>query len=265
MKQLLLLLFVSFCLPILAQPVITLNPVGSTICPDSCASLSISAVGDELTYQWFEVVSGTPQPVGSDSTGILFCAANYLVDSIDVYCVVADSGGLTDQSNTVTLYFDSCLAPVANFGFVTFGDSVCFTDSSLRADNVLWNFGNGGQSTEFDPCYDYDDDQIFFVRLYAYNAYGSDLIEKEVITVSIRDIKRLEASVYPNPVRDILQVNAQESINAVELIDLSGRRMISLTANTASIALDLGSIPSGVYLLRVTSEDAVHTQRIVKQ
>ncbi|GEM_PF-4507211 len=265
MKRLLLPLLLGFCIPLFAQPVITQNPVGGIVCPDTCITLDVTAVGNGLSYTWFETVNGVPAEVGMDSAALVICANDYTADSIEVFCIVTDSSGQTDQSNTVVIEFNVCEPPIANFGFTAFGDSICFTDSSERADNVVWNFGDGEQSTERNPCNDYNVTQVFLVRLYAFNAYGSDEIEKEVNVVSVPELRQLEASVYPNPMLDMLYLNSKERMEMVELYDLSGRAILQRPVNGYSVALDVEGLREGSYILRISGQDGVLTRQLMKQ
>jgi hypothetical protein len=132
---------------------------------------------------------------------------------------------------------------VANFEFQIFGDSVCFENTSLRAETVLWNFGNGGQSSEFSPCYDYMDFQIFTAKLYVFNDYGSDEIEKEVDLLGLEEVStRFE--VYPNPTSRIVYFN---EVTDVALYDALGK-IVRVERNTKS--MDIMGMEPGTYYIK---------------
>ena len=67
-------------------------------------------------------------------------------------------------------------------------------------------------------------------------------------------------AVYPNPVKDILTVKA-ENLQSVEVYDLVGQQ-IMLSENGV---LDLGSLAQGIYFVRVTADGKTFTKRVVKQ
>ena len=67
-------------------------------------------------------------------------------------------------------------------------------------------------------------------------------------------------AVYPNPVKDILTVKA-ENLQSVEVYDLVGQQ-IMLSENGV---LDLGSLAQGIYFVRVTADGKIFTKRVVKQ
>ena len=74
---------------------------------------------------------------------------------------------------------------------------------------------------------------------------------------------------YPNPVVDVLTVqNVAIDGNAViEVLDIEGRVIIS--RNVANVygnyEIDMSTIESGVYFVKVTSENTVQKVRVVKQ
>lgn len=78
-------------------------------------------------------------------------------------------------------------------------------------------------------------------------------------------------STYPNPVIDKLTVGFSNSIKGkykVEIVDLQGRVVYSRQGNDGSIRSlqinDLGHLPSGVYLLRISNNSNYFSGKIVK-
>ena len=73
--------------------------------------------------------------------------------------------------------------------------------------------------------------------------------------------------VWPNPTEGRVQVqSAGSDIQGVEVYDIYGRQLFSLTANGTTADVDLSGIGAGVYLLRVTlSDGTVTSERIVKK
>ena len=67
-------------------------------------------------------------------------------------------------------------------------------------------------------------------------------------------------SLYPNPVKDRLFVCA-ENLQSVEIYNAVGQ----LVMMTSEEAVDLSALTDGIYLVRVVCQEAMITQRIVKQ
>jgi hypothetical protein len=70
--------------------------------------------------------------------------------------------------------------------------------------------------------------------------------------------------VYPNPVRDRVFVTSENNINRVEVLDVAGRVVYSASASALSVSIDMNAIPSGQYLIRVTTDAGMQTERIVR-
>ena len=82
-------------------------------------------------------------------------------------------------------------------------------------------------------------------------------------TLSSNDFTKSELSVYPNPVNNGL-INIKSSLSGVknvELFDLMGRSVLNTQLN--SEVLDVRSIGSGVYLLKVSMENRSSTSKLI--
>jgi hypothetical protein len=71
-------------------------------------------------------------------------------------------------------------------------------------------------------------------------------------------------SVYPNPVRDRALVTSETNISLVEVLDVTGRVLYTKAASSMSVSIDLSAIPAGQYLVRVTTDSGIQTERIVR-
>lgn len=74
--------------------------------------------------------------------------------------------------------------------------------------------------------------------------------------------------IFPNPVSEslILKNNNGKLINSIELIDIRGQKINSFTdVNRNKCQLNLIDLEKGIYIVKITSEDGIHTQRIVKK
>ena len=71
--------------------------------------------------------------------------------------------------------------------------------------------------------------------------------------------------IYPNPVTDLININAQNNINKITIFNQIGQLVKVLTPNKNSIQTDLGDLTSGIYILKIESENKIATQKIVKK
>ncbi len=69
---------------------------------------------------------------------------------------------------------------------------------------------------------------------------------------------------YPNPTKDVLNINTTNLPNALYTVfDMQGRRVLNAKLTTNSI--DVSDLSAGNYLLRILSEGKVKTQKFIKQ
>ena len=70
--------------------------------------------------------------------------------------------------------------------------------------------------------------------------------------------------VYPNPANAVIKILATiNTTGFAELFDAIGRKLIHKNINTTTSEMSTANIPSGTYLLRITGNDGVQTQKIV--
>ncbi len=88
-----------------------------------------------------------------------------------------------------------------------------------------------------------------------------------VITVgddtSITDPFSPRLTVYPNPVRETLNVVSNVIIDEVRLVNIIGQLVYSEQVNDKTLQLQVGNIKEGVYLLQIVTGDTINTKRVV--
>ena len=80
-----------------------------------------------------------------------------------------------------------------------------------------------------------------------------------------RQSEILEASVFPNPVNQQLNLSSNGLIDKIEVMDISGRLLNTFyTAPHFEQSIDLGSLQDGLYLIRIHSGDLATIQKVIK-
>ena len=90
-------------------------------------------------------------------------------------------------TNSITLvdYVEVKPLPEALYDFNIDNADVIFSNNSSQYDNVMWDFGDGNVSEEFNPTHTYTSSGDFVVVLIASNECGSDTFE-QIIAMDIR-------------------------------------------------------------------------------
>ena len=70
---------------------------------------------------------------------------------------------------------------------------------------------------------------------------------------------------YPNPVKDKLMVENEQTVSHYEIYTLLGEKATSRKVNTNRFEVNTSELPTGVYFIRLHSEGLVETKRFVKE
>lgn len=76
-----------------------------------------------------------------------------------------------------------------------------------------------------------------------------------------------EWNVFPNPVKDVLQISSTDSFDSIQLFNSSGSliKNISIQKNGNYLAVDFSELSEGIYFLQYTSYGIVSTKKIIKE
>ncbi len=84
--------------------------------------------------------------------------------------------------------------------------------------------------------------------------------------VGFEEINQTEINVYPNPFKDLLNINiALEGKSQVELVNVLGATVYSQEFNTKNISVDAKNLENGVYILVVKNDGQQYTQQVMIQ
>jgi len=87
------------------------------------------------------------------------------------------------------------------------------------------------------------------------------VINQEILSTS--EIDQIDTAVYPNPVSNELNIKSNEPLRYT-LFDIHGRRLFSGSTNRR-ISIDISHLNNGVYILKITQENATNEFKILKQ
>ncbi len=97
-----------------------------------------------------------------------------------------------------------------------------------------------------------------------FNSSRSNSAQNAKAPTGIEELE-LASKVYPNPVKDQLTIEVSNStLIELQLYDMQGRLVRSVSANGNSTKLDVQDLNTGMYLLRVITEHGSFDERITK-
>jgi len=143
--------------------------------------------------------------------------------------------------------------PKANFGVNVFARTYRFSDSSLNAQSLLWDFGDGNYSTSLNPVYTYSEDGTKSITLIATNPPCLADTFTRTFNVSAINVLNNNKSfkLSPNPANQTVKIELDQASDFLQLIDLTGQVLLQENSvDKTSIVFDLSQIAKGVYFVR---------------
>jgi PKD repeat protein len=189
---------------------------------------------------------------------------------------IAPNVAQTIQNAAKTVVFDSLSMwfigernLIADF---TYDNITGFSNLSLNTNNTTtyhWNFGNGENSTEINPTYNYNSNGVYIVRLTATDQCGQEsTIEKE-ITVEEVQVKDFESNffIYPNPVITHLNIENRRSENSffINIFDIAGKKVYENNLKSNREMIELSYLKPGIYIIKFEENGKVTYSKIIKK
>jgi len=70
---------------------------------------------------------------------------------------------------------------------------------------------------------------------------------------------------YPNPSRNLVNIEARSVINSVQVYDIQGRLLMTHLANDAKTSIDISDKSNGVYFFKIHSDKGIKVEKIIKK
>ncbi len=186
--------------------------------------------------------------------------------------LVAPEGFYTFTVSPVGIGFDFS----ANSASTEINEEIVFSyeNEGIEAENFLWNFGEGAEpqtaTSEGPHAITYS---TLGNKTVSLKINGSETVEKidfisitEATGNSLNSIEN-SISVYPNPVRETLNINIPETgtFVKVEIVAVTGEIVWQQKDLLAiKVEIETNSLPTGIYMVRVISGKNIWSSRFVK-
>lgn len=252
-------------------PIISQQPLSQNLCVGDSLILEVAASSIGAGCTWYR--DGT-QIMGQNTSRLsLFCADTLL--SGNYTCMVL---GLAGYAISDTAFINVYSNPVVDLGIDSIGFS--FMGDSLKLDAgsgfaaYKWSTGDTTAAIAYQA---YDLSMLFLPALEGYvsveitstnGCKARDSVwVKFNLSVDEPDAGRLSAALLPNPARDAVRLLCSEPILYVEIYTLTGQqKMLSVAGKgEKELTISLGDIPSGMYLLRIHTENGGIVKRLVRE
>ena len=218
-----------------------------------------------------------PKTSPSNMTGITYDGTNiwindYGVWSGDFSIYEGDSTYVLNKNGSVINSFPTPFQGPAGLGFsdgyIYSGDLYSEQIFILSKDNfaVIDSFPTiGGR---FPNGITSDGDYLWFANNESDSIYKVDMSGVLTSNDQWKTNDDLEITIFPNPSKDVININVNNSlISSIELFDISGK-MIHSSGNlkgNKNQPLDLSNYSSGIYFLKVYTNNGLQIKRFLKQ
>ncbi|MDO9257473.1 MAG: T9SS type A sorting domain-containing protein [Bacteroidales bacterium] len=86
------------------------------------------------------------------------------------------------------------------------------------------------------------------------------------VNVGTKDINKAEITFYPNPAKNILNVNNSKfQASSVEVYDMTGHRIMTQPMNPKTTSLNVADLSEGLYIIRFKSRNETYTGKFIKK
>jgi len=83
-------------------------------------------------------------------------------------------------------------------------------------------------------------------------------------TLSVGEFELNALTVYPNPAKDVLNIDYKSELTGVKIYNLLGQEVLNRTTAASQLKLDISEFTSGMYIVKLSTEEGEHSFRIVK-
>jgi len=207
----------------------------------------------------------------TSTLGVQFLAMTWLSDS------VGWAGAFNTDATTGGMFkFDDVLAPAvaafeASDTAIELGSQVTYTNLSTgNPISYLWTFEGGTPGTsnlKTPPAITYNTPGSYNVTLRATNSWGQNTLVKTdyiyVGGVGISEASESSVTIYPNPTKDVLNIEASATIQEIQILSLVGQVVLNQKVDNKTISVNVSGLKAGVYNIKVKMNDGTINKKIV--
>jgi sugar lactone lactonase YvrE len=103
-------------------------------------------------------------------------------------------------------------------------------------------------------------------NIYIADSHYGKIRKIEMSTLSVGDFNLTKIAIYPNPVMDVLKIDAEADIQNIQIMDLNGKEVFNQKFSSKSIDINCSSFDAGIYFLRTSSNDSSNkVYKIIKK
>ncbi len=90
-------------------------------------------------------------------------------------------------------------------------------------------------------------------------------LQGENTVLSVEDHNMVSYDIFPNPAKESVTINCDNTIKTLQLFDIQGRLVETKTVNDLHSKMDISNQSKGVYFLKIETENGQFSEKIMKE
>src|SRR5690606_14013792 len=159
----------------------------------------------------------------------------------------------------------------ARYGFIPYGKFERNLSNSTQRLVLADGFGNVIDDVEYDddspwPDADGNGSYLLLTDTSLDNSLASSWTAVEEGSLSVSDyVMASQLILYPNPVNNVLTIQATENIDAVVVYDVYGKQIKELSTNGVNVELDFSKYHASISTVIITTAQSTNSKKVIKQ
>ena len=231
-------------------------PANDDLCNATPLTLGAATTGNDYTL--IAATSETNEPIGSCFSGgitgsVWFSFVAPASGSVEITTDFA--GGTLESGDTEIAVYDGTGVTCSDLSTLP-AETDCDQDSG----NVNTSYGSLLSLTGLTSG------TTYYIQVDSYSGVtlGTFGIQvNDVLSSSAFDLTNFRA--YPNPVKDILNLEYTSAITSISVFNLLGQEVLSNKVNATSAKIDMSQLNSGAYIVNITIDGAEQVIKVIKE
>ncbi|MBY8963551.1 T9SS type A sorting domain-containing protein [Flavobacterium sp. D11R37] len=227
-----------------------------TVCNGSALE-ELMAEGDNVVW-YADETGGEPLDIET----MLTDGTTYYAASVDGEC--------ESERTAVTVTLNVVPAPTGETIQEFDGPAtLTFEDIDITAEGELTWYASEedalNSDNDLDNDYEITETQTLYVTQEIDGCESAPFAVTVEVVLSTESFDSAAFRYHPNPVKDVLTLTYSSAIENVVVYNLLGQSVIERSGSSNEMQLDMAQLSAGTYIVKVTSQGAVKTLKVVKQ
>ncbi|MBS3914908.1 MAG: M4 family metallopeptidase [Bacteroidetes bacterium] len=221
---------------------------------DTAFFINKSAGKDTINFEW-----NYGDNTGSFGTDAWHLYAPGITRTFNVNLIGTYNNGCgNNKVNQVTIYELPECTFTSDFDVTAGNNGFNFKPKNTGLKRYHWDFGDGDTSNLAQPFHRYNSNGVFTAKLQAWSQQGCACgitQQVEAKFSGITEIKNNGITIYPNPAENTIYIDIKDGLKLQYILrDITGKTILTGTAEKASTSISVAQLPRAPYLLEVISE-----------